>query len=818
MEILPNFIQEAIRNEPHQPTKYHRESLYEHLIRCAENCKRLALQFDVPEDLAYNIGLLHDIGKPFTRCQHKKNISYLGHAQIGSYLISRLLIENKDILTFTTNNHMCCCSHQKGLEILTQFKSLLLLTLPEENKELCIRALALLFAADMLSRDCDNPNNEEEVLEYSKDFIRRMQIENNAEMIRKICIQKKSSNEKVIILPLGTSGCGKSTFSRSIPNATIIERDQCYYQVATENGFPGGNYQETYKFVGELEKGKELVQKLFIKRISDELEDPEVKVVIIDTMQTLFGNAWKGTLEQLPEDAKAAYSSALKIGVYLFPQNEFDASFEPKTGQYSKYPDQKINFPKVNLETGIWEPMEIDIGTGDTSIVPTIIQRYLSETIVPTIPMQGPVLKMGYTPYQIINEFPPGIVNVTEEFNNQYYKIVTLNYLDGFQIFTGPTRDYRGESFALNKESNEWHLIRGSLPVFPDFSRIEKDPGCYPYLEDVWNFHPEWKKHVTFKKDFKLVITPKYDGSLFNLTFIPDPEFDGIYCERRCKYGKLFFGSKGRFIAKDPVKTRINNAVIASYGSIEGFVDLIDLFLEKNQLQNKRVTFHFEAIDAIPTPELTVFYGKAWCPFIGYTVFDNHTKKFILPEPNDFITQINQFNDWKEVMNYFETNYQKLIDGDQVIEPEGYVLHILDGDTWFPIKLKYEFYYIAHKPDSKNNKEKAKAIAENPKFELLRSRLAKFRNRAPVEELIGSQVQEFINEMTINSRECEKKEWAIHWNKRKNELDSFGELIEKIVIEHHEYLKDKIRGKIFNVLMKMHNEEITVNSFIKNLL
>jgi hypothetical protein len=71
--------------------------------------------------------------------------------------------------------------------------------------------------------------------------------------------------------------------------------------------------------------------------------------------------------------------------------------------------------------------------------------------------------------------------------------------------------------------------------------------------------------------------------------------------------------------------------------------------------------------------------------------------------------------------------------------------------------------------------------------------------------------------MAIDSRKCEKKEWAIHWNSRKKELDSFGELIEKIIIEHHEYLKDKIKNKVFNVLMKLHNEEITVNSFVKML-
>jgi hypothetical protein len=818
MDFLPEFIVTAIRNEPHQPNRHHRETLYDHLIRCAENCRRLSPQFDIPEDLAYNIGLLHDIGKPFTRFQAKKTVSFIGHAQIGSYLISRMPIDNKEILTFTTNNHMCCCSHQKDLNVLTQFKSLLELTLPDENKDLCIRALGLLFAADMLSRDCDEKMNEDEIIQHSLDFIRRMQLENNTEIVRKICIQKKTSNDKVVILPLGTSGCGKSTFSRSIPNASVIERDQCYYQVAKDNGFPGGNYLETYKFVGELENGKEQVQKLFLKRISDELEDPEVKVVVIDTMQTLFGLAWKNTLENLPEDARAAYSSALKIGVYLFPQNELGAEFVPKTGQYSKYPDQKINFPKVNLETGIWDPLEIDIGIGDSSLVPVIANRFLKELIVPSVPVQGPALRMGFTPYQIINQFPPGIVNVAEEFNNQYYKIVTLNYLDGFQIFTGPTRDYRGESFALNKETNEWHLIRGSLPVFPDFASIEKDPACYPYLESVWNFRPEWKKYVEFKKDFKLILTPKYDGSLFNLTFIPDPKFDGVYCERRCKYGKLFFGSKGRFIAKEPVKSRIHNAVNGSYQNMDNFIEMVENYLTKKGLEKKCVTLHFEAIDAIPTPELTVFYGKAWCPFIGHTVFENTEKQYSLPEPEDFVNNKVEFDTWEELMEYFENNYNRLIEGDEIIEPEGYVVHIIDGEKWLPIKLKYEFYYIAHKPDSKNNREKAKLIAEDPKFELLRKRLAKFRDRAPIETLIGEKIQSFIDSLTINSQDCEKKVWAIHWNSNKKELDEFGELIEKIVIEQHEYLKDKIRGKIFNVLMKLHNEKITVESFIKNLI
>ena len=839
MDFLPNFISDAIKNEPHIETKYHHETLLEHLLECAKNCKRLASQFNVPEDLGYLIGLLHDIGKPFTRVQFKKKAIYQGHAQIGSYLISRIpniSNEYKEILMWTTDNHMCCCSHQKDLGILTQFKGLFGLILPENNKDLCIRALALLYVGDSISRITDETEkiNEDECIKHSKEFIEKMiDLNNNNENVRKICIQKKCINDKIVIHPLGTSGCGKSTFAKNLylklNGCSIIERDNCYYEIAKNNGLIGENYQNTYNFVSELDGGKEQVQKLFVKQLSDALEDSEKKIIIIDTMQTLFGPAWKGTIESLTEDAKSNYSSSLKIGVYLFPQNYY-SEFIPKTGVYSNYPPEKAIFPKTNLETGQWDPIELDFGTGNTSLINTICNRYLNELILPEIPVQTGVIQLGLSPGHICAQFPPGIVMETMEFDNKKYRIMTLTYKDGFQIFTGPTRDYRGESMILDKETNEWHLIRGSLPVFPDFVSIEKDPAVYPYLEGVWNFQtldfdnkfpvirPEWTKLIQYKQNFKIRVTPKFDGSLFNLTFIPNKIFD-IPSEYKCKFGKLYFGSKGRFIAKEPVKTRIMNAIEGIYHTVYDFIECVENFLEKKNLTQEKVCLHFEAIDAIPSPELTVFYGRAWCPFFGYTVFNDNEKRFNLPEKDDMIcvTDIQDFNNWPDLIEYFKSNYDKLLNGDNVVEPEGYVLHIFDNNKWLPIKLKYDFYYIAHKPDSKNNREKAKKINEDDVFKLLRNRLAKFRDRPSIESIISSQINEFIQSFTI-SPFVDRKEWAIHWNSKKPELDIFGEKIETIIIQHHEYMKDKIRHKIFNVLMKLYGKEINVNSFIEALV
>lgn len=727
---------------------------YKSLI-CAQTCQQLASHFDVPEDLAYDLGMYHDIGKSFFEQQ-------AGYSQIGAYLISLMDHPYKDVLMFATNHQMCCCSHHRGLNILTQFKSLLSICLPAVNQDLCIRSLALLFVADMIN----DTVVEDSLISYSNEFIRIMSQESNKETVKRICVQKKCCNDKVVILPLGISGCGKTIFERSVPDATIIE---CSGEIQT-----------------------------YVNQIADALEDPDIRIVVIDTDQSM-----KMILDSLPEDAKSIYGSALKIGLYLFSQNQLEGQF-----------------PSVNLESGSFNPMEIDIGLGDPEMVSLICKRYLSEIIVPECPPQGPSLKLGLTPYQTIDHFPPGIVTVTQEFNSSRWKIMTLNYLDGHQIFTGPTRDYRGESFALDLSNDTYNLIRGSLPVFPDFQTIIKDPACYPYLKGAWNFRPEWEKMINFSHNYTLKVTPKFDGSLFNLTFIPGNEFDGIPCDHICKHGKLYYGSRGRFIAHGPVRTRITNAIEGSYGSNQVFLQQVENLLERKGLTTSRVTFHFEAIDAIPTSELTVFYGRAWCPLFGFTVFDNTNKKFHLPEPDDIgcVTTVKTFNNWEDVLEYSSQNYEELLNGDEEIEPEGYVVHIYgENGTWLPVKLKYEFYYVAHKPESKFNRERARLIAQDDKFEKLRKRLAKFRNRPSLETLLTDPVSEFISRIPTEYITWDRKTWALYWKKNIDLVNQLGGKIAETVSGHYPYMVDRLRSRPFSVLMKLHNCPIDTQSFIQLL-
>jgi hypothetical protein len=71
-------------------TSPHSESLYDHLLSCANICytKAQSLGYSDKECIkAYLTGLLHDIGKPGSRCMHGKHTSFKGHGLIGGGLI-----------------------------------------------------------------------------------------------------------------------------------------------------------------------------------------------------------------------------------------------------------------------------------------------------------------------------------------------------------------------------------------------------------------------------------------------------------------------------------------------------------------------------------------------------------------------------------------------------------------------------------------------------------------------------------------------------------------------------------------------------------
>lgn len=817
-------------NNNYISTKHHNEDILTHLFDCATNCKRLANKFNVPEEVAFLTGFLHDIGKPFTEKILSKHSIFQGHAQIGTYIVQQLLINHfpdnyKDAVLWTIDNHMCACAHQAPWKTIDDFSDLLLLTLPKDDKQLSINLSCLLYVADSISRKTTDLIDEDECLNHSiklRDLLLN-KINNNTNLVQNICYQKKINNKKIILILYGLSGSGKSSISKQLyqafQNQFIIsynERDSCYYEIANDLNYDTTNktYLDLYNYIQEYDKS--LVQKHWISKLNDSLEDMSNQIIIIDSVQPLFP-AWTKTIDALNEDAKSIYNETFKIGIFLFPQHQLGHKFNSKIGEHSKLPNQSIWYPNINLEIGEYKGNQLDIATGFTNNVINIITKFMDKNIILEIPEQLSFLQLinKYNGLkEAIKTFPNNLITLSTEFENQNIQIIAICYEDGFQIFTGETRDYRGEVLLFDKINKIYHLLRGSLPVFPDYSSIDKDPLTLPYLDDT--------------KINKFIVTYKYDGSLFNLTFIS--KLSNIYPMisilksvkdfnlYEIENGLLIFGSKGRFYAKksNAVNQRIMNAIRGSYSSIDKFLLEITNFINQNNYQDKNITFHFEAIDMIPTAELTVYYGKAWCPFFGYTIFDDHYKKFNLPSNSKYdllnTTPMIEFNNWSSILTYFNENYDKLIAGDMDLEPEGYVVHIFDNETdkWFPIKLKYKFYYIAHKPNSLRNKETAKQIEKSDDYKLLRQRLAKFRDIPKLRNLIKDQLKEILNELNFNQKLDDKKTYAVYWNNRKSELENYNQELYETYYMYY----PSIKINLLSIIMKLYQSEITVDHII----
>jgi hypothetical protein len=888
---LPTSIHQLIIecHNNHFSTKFHREPLLRHLHLCGLKCQQICDLFDIPAEIAYWVGFLHDIGKPLARkeIKHKnscelKRVNYSGHAQLGSNLCHWILTKfSRDLLPqeyhesilFCVDNHMCCCAHQASDMVVNQYDCLLHLCMSGiKEKIMCIRMLCMLFAADELARESDYKKDESEAIQHSLELMKMQLLKyetysNNsnepgqciADISKRLHFTTNFSGtnkkKQIIVMMYGLSGSGKSTISQLIKTKlgnkfkiAHVERDNSTLRVAKTldqiKTLDQLSYQEAYKLI-EMNEAKMKVQADWVNSLNEALEDSSNQIIIIDTMQTLYP-AWNFTINALSEEAQSVYKSTFKLGMYLIPLHQLGIfTFESKIGTYlSLPPDERMFMPNVNFELGSNHTDHLTIGTGLVSRCLNILEVWCATENNINIGVnekQPNLIELLQLHNQNLNDvmnlFPQGLLTKQVEFENDTISIQTITYLDGCQTFVGPSRDYRGETLLFDKKEFRWHLLRGSLPVFPDYCSYEKDPKVAEYITSS----NEELKSANF------VMTFKYDGSLFNVVFLPigSREFEWIssilssvsWVTYAIPSGLLVFGSKGRFALgpANPVKQRSKAAIRGSYGTVEAFVNVIEQFVTTCDLQNDLITFHFEAIDKVGSSELTVCYDKAFCPFFGYTVFTNSTKTFHLPpehrEGFKDITPIIRKNCWSDVMEIFQTNYQKILDGNVQIEPEGCVVHIFDEQNeinkWLPVKLKYDFYYVAHKPNSKVNIDRALALQNDEKYIHLRKRLLKCKEKPSIEELLFTSENEnefdaidaFLSLMQSKESNHEQKSSFAIWCYSVNVkacVDACANQIKKRTKEHYLGLKFNLMRLVLDTWPEKVTKEILLTSLTKN--
>ena len=841
-----------------------------------------------------------------------------------------LINKNKISIEWAINHHMCSCTHMG--EINEQIKNIgihMIMDLPNsiEIKILSYSLLSVLSYADHLSRLAEDTNNYNTSLTKEHSFalfnkLMDLDIEN---------FSLPDFNGKIILMNYGLSGSGKSYFANHIKNKfneqydiIHIERDRSLYTVYEKLFGPIStiNNQLTYRQVYDsvYANNKTDVQDQWLQDLCDGLETNQTKngiIIIIDTVQTLFTGQWNTTIESIKTKSEEAYNNYLnspKIVYYSIPIHMFGSviseEIPTKTGKYSILPDPSLRglfWPHLLTETGKQE--NLTYGSGSIKLLSNYINSYFNIQnkklanalsnemktncqhniiyLLNEIIIQKQTKNVGEAFFHFMNQYLDKsgghlrFIFYKTEIENRDYQLITFSYDDGLQTFNGTTRDYRGEGIIYVKAENKFYYLRPSLPVFPEMASIQKDNKVLPYLvnSDLWdnleNFaNPTYRRlktRIKPKNILGLYMVPKYDGSLFNLTFIHKSNKVYSMIDSLIQHninlsntkilntsfyyhtnGLFLMGSKGTILSKNPVNERIHNSILGSYESIDQFLTIANSYVTNDSLftniNEQIITLHYEAIDAIPTPELTVYYGKAWCPFFGITIYNSLTNKKEFKLPQDeykgeglCIADIHDCNcNWHEAQNAYQTNYNKLLEGDQIVEPEGYVLHLFGSDNfgnyeWLPIKYKYKIYYTAHKPESKHNLDMALQLSSDPQYELLRQRLAKFREKMSVEQILLNQMTtiDCINNIiklsitelaetrqleTNSAKIIVKKDWAMYWKQNISILDQYFDVIKLALIEHYDQYKQiNMTKSIFPFLMKLY-EKCKLNDSVNQLI
>ena len=852
------FEQFVLENNDHFQTKYHKENLITHLYCVGWICSLFAHKFDLNPEYAFELGFFHDIGKPWAKkyIQTKKKIisNSKGHAQIGENIGLNLGLDTK--ICWCISNHMCSCCHGNNLSTHWDYVGALQclsiqnslefigsdLDLDSNQKYLDYGAsLACLMIGDDLGRSGDIEKNITNIIAHSEswfEWFKNYIKQNNFIKHSVNLLSTLHPDNSIIIQMYGHSGFGKSTGCAKLIKQLdkfgityeYAERDKSYYNVYSEmTGISLDivintiNYSTIYNYI-ESNDLKKQVQCDWIKQLNSIL-DSNSKVKIIDSVQLAYPKAWESTLTSLNPDAYAVWNGSLKIGYYGFPQSLYEHEFIPKTGKFELIPrdiTDGFTWPNMNFELSLdqeFNPELIDVAYGSIESIINTIQNYnlwsklyTPEKQIHLIQLLDQIdkkkLTSNYIQKFIIQQFPPGIINSSIELNSNSINLIKFGYRDGMQIFNGISRDYRGETLLFDSSTLNYYIGRVSLPVFPDYNDIRKDPQAQELITTSTKFH----------------IIPKFDGSLFVLALIKtdNPGFTLIkkllplvssQAYKETELGIWCIGSKSNMFAKNQygdtgVLNRITKSIRTSYGTIDNFIHQVSIELKQQKiLEYSNISMVFESVDSSPTPELTVEYSKSSCPFLCWIVWDEieNKKKIILPHNINYlnpVATITTVDTWDQVIEFKNLAHLRLLEGSESDEPEGYVVWLDNSNIG--IKLKHPEYYAAHKPYSKSNAILAKRIEFESEYSKLRPRLLKFKQKPPIEDIILNKL-ELINEIFLDSfvQLSSKKTWVLHWKIISNvsELNKILNIMEAELIAFYPQFAGCFKDKGFGVAM-----------------
>lgn len=731
--------------------KWHSEPYGWHALCCGLVASHYATIYGASPRIAFKIGFLHDIGKPFVETKSRQTPM---HGQIGAH-IAELFFEDeaeeiKKVALFLIDQHMCYCTHRvidDSYDICYQVLNGMIENYDERKIRLFSNYYKCLIYGDRLGIYSQNILPIEEVDDIVSTSINHILNTKTYPSIK----------GTIYLLMHGGSGCGKTfateKFKKELINLNmsvgVAERDKVYWQIAKRMKLISDEiwYENYVNDVIEVDGIKTTYYKLFKEKIKKQvpeafkniIEDLRDKhdVVIIDSSITIDQKTLANFIT--PNDMVFVWCG--------FPQ------YLLGRGSSNKY--DNVSYPIINEGTYYRSIIE---GIREQVIYPLVSSSRFDE-LVNLIKLMW----KNYITYKPIDlEYPTTFLNnnhtldelksfnkylIIEDkiklYSNSKYDIIRLSYMDGTQNGNGNTLNYRGETIMRDKKTNQWYPLRVSLPVTPETGQLRKfnsHAGLYNYLIGLKEYlkgeftTPIFIPETNFNKCY---ILPKVDGSLMTASIVKTNSIQGDFIQSLKGVGGdfyfendeyiVFIGSKSCLFASQAssVSEDFKKSICASFGDINNFCTKV---IEYSKLIDwkENISIIFEVVPEHPYNGLTVDYGRAFTIHLATVYFDGIKTKIILPDKNSNkyfqSVEIKQLDcNTESITKYYHETMTLALDG-KFEDLEGFMLAFKnDFDDLLYVKLKFPWYYASHKPDT--NFAEAEELSKNPKYDKIRNKL-----------------------------------------------------------------------------------------------
>jgi hypothetical protein len=777
---------------------YHQEPYGWHALCCGLICSHYATLHSLNPKVAFLLGFLHDLGKPFTETRSGKTFM---HGQISVHISESILdhLEDdvKQVILFLIDQHMCVCTHDIYDKNHICFSTLqnMISSYTEKQRKLYGGYYKCLVYGDRLGAYRPNIHKEFEKI----DSIQNIAVQN---ILHSKVLNPSVGAGNLYLVMHGAPGCGKSTMAARFTEVLsaqgmtvgVAERDQAYWIVARKQ-----------KLVPLDISFKDFVEKSLVTKedgtmttyykqvypiIKTEISD-HYKNIVLDYAEKYDIVILDSCVSLNPKVLSDFIGSQDTMYVWTgFPQHLLGRNGSYKVEEQSIYPlDQETAYYRSIIEIS---------KENDITPVPLITSSCFKELCnlitaswrvklsrEPTI-IGEDVYPSIYINTHSLEEFkqknPTIVVDTKLKFyNHPKYNIIRLSYYDGKQNGNGTTLFYRGEH--LINDGISLKPLRLSLPVTPETSQLRK----FHSHAELYNFVKPLQKYLTseftepiFKPDNvsynRCFILPKVDGSLMNVSVVKRDSIQGEYIRYIKEYNDIqdfyseigeniyYIGSKSCLFATQAsiIIEPFKHSIIKSYGSFKTFYEQVHNYIALIPWEES-LTVAFEAVPEHPYWGLTVDYGRAFISHLATIYYKDGRSIIRLPDDESATylkaAPVVELTCTAEAIEkYYVQKMNEALEG-SVEDLEGFMLAFTEpSGKLLYMKLKFPWYYAAHKPDI--HFCEAEKLYEDTKYEKIRDRL-------------------FNLQVAINSAEIKKNPSLVFDSFSKMIIESFNKIYKK---------------------------------------